>query len=244
MDIRESESGALDPNSEHGDSGLSRREALKKGAIAGGAIMWATPVIQSVGLSGALAQQPSPRPPQCQCIASACALRITGLVNVTACGNPQCVAEVFLGTARIATVLCATAETTPGANAACDASASVATLDIPPIAVTGTIGINIPRIQATVLTSSVSAPCNCAAPTVTSNVATLTIGGNNVTVPPPGGTTTVQTPAGTLLIAVGERTCVNGVTTVRALRISLGTLLDVVVAESAAGAVGCPCPTP
>ncbi|MDQ3681081.1 MAG: hypothetical protein M3378_11195 [Actinomycetota bacterium] len=69
MDIHEPESGASDPSSEQHD-GLSRREALKKGAIAGGAVIWAAPVIQSVGMSPAGAQQPSPAP-ACVCTGTA-----------------------------------------------------------------------------------------------------------------------------------------------------------------------------
>lgn len=40
---------------------INRREALKKGAIAGGAVLWVTPAVQSIGLSRALAQPASPR---------------------------------------------------------------------------------------------------------------------------------------------------------------------------------------
>ncbi len=43
-------------------SGFSRRQALKKGAIAGGAVIWATPVVQNIGLGRAFAQQASPGP--------------------------------------------------------------------------------------------------------------------------------------------------------------------------------------
>ena len=39
--------------------GLTRREMIKKGAIFGGTLMWVTPVVQSVGVSRALAQTPS-----------------------------------------------------------------------------------------------------------------------------------------------------------------------------------------
>jgi hypothetical protein len=39
--------------------GVTRREMIKKGAIFGGTLMWATPVVQSVGVSRALAQTPS-----------------------------------------------------------------------------------------------------------------------------------------------------------------------------------------
>lgn len=40
--------------------GLTRREALKRGALLAGGIAWATPVVQVVGMSPAYAQIPSP----------------------------------------------------------------------------------------------------------------------------------------------------------------------------------------
>lgn len=39
---------------------LTRRQALKRGAILGGALAWATPVVQVVGMRPALAQTVSP----------------------------------------------------------------------------------------------------------------------------------------------------------------------------------------
>lgn len=39
---------------------LSRRDALKKGAIAGGTVLWVTPVVQGIGMSQAFASHPSP----------------------------------------------------------------------------------------------------------------------------------------------------------------------------------------
>ena len=41
------------------NEGLTRREALKKGAMLGGALVWAVPVVQTVGMSAAMAQIPS-----------------------------------------------------------------------------------------------------------------------------------------------------------------------------------------
>ena len=40
--------------------GLTRRQALKKGAILGGALAWATPVVQVMGMKPAFAAVPSP----------------------------------------------------------------------------------------------------------------------------------------------------------------------------------------
>lgn len=40
--------------------GVSRRDALKTGAVFGGAVLWVSPVVQSIGISRAWAQQPSP----------------------------------------------------------------------------------------------------------------------------------------------------------------------------------------
>ena len=42
--------------------GVSRREALKKGAVVGGTVLWAAPLVQSLGMSAAAAQTVSPGP--------------------------------------------------------------------------------------------------------------------------------------------------------------------------------------
>lgn len=42
------------------NTGISRRDLLKKGAALGGAVMWATPVVQTLGMGRAFAQTASP----------------------------------------------------------------------------------------------------------------------------------------------------------------------------------------
>lgn len=42
------------------DSGLTRRQLLKRGAALGGALVWTTPVVQVIGLNPAFAQATSP----------------------------------------------------------------------------------------------------------------------------------------------------------------------------------------
>jgi hypothetical protein len=51
---------SMDDDQVEQDSGITRREALKRGAIFGGALVWATPVVQMVGMRPAFAQVPSP----------------------------------------------------------------------------------------------------------------------------------------------------------------------------------------
>lgn len=48
--------------SNHEPEGLTRREALKRGAKLTGAVLWVTPVVQAVGMRPALAQAVSPTP--------------------------------------------------------------------------------------------------------------------------------------------------------------------------------------
>lgn len=45
----------------HGEpeAGLTRRQALKRAAVAGGALVWATPVVQAVAMDAAHADRPS-----------------------------------------------------------------------------------------------------------------------------------------------------------------------------------------
>lgn len=68
-----------------GGSGISRRDAIKKGAVVGGAVVWATPVIQAIGVSPAGAQVASPVP-GCACTGTAsfdARATLTGLISGT-----------------------------------------------------------------------------------------------------------------------------------------------------------------
>lgn len=42
------------------ESGLSRRDVLKRGAVLGGSLIWAVPTIQAIGMSAAFANETSP----------------------------------------------------------------------------------------------------------------------------------------------------------------------------------------
>jgi hypothetical protein len=50
------------------ESGVTRREILKKGAALGGALVWGAPVVQVIGMRPALAQTPSPVCPNLYCV--------------------------------------------------------------------------------------------------------------------------------------------------------------------------------
>ena len=45
---------------ENQEQGISRRDLLKRGAALGGAVVWATPVVQTLGMGRAYAQTTSP----------------------------------------------------------------------------------------------------------------------------------------------------------------------------------------
>ena len=45
------------------NQGITRRDLLKKGAALGGAVVWVTPIVQSVGMGRAFASTPSPCTP-------------------------------------------------------------------------------------------------------------------------------------------------------------------------------------
>ena len=47
---------------ENETQGITRRDLLKRGAALGGAVVWATPVVQTLGMGRAFAQVPSPAP--------------------------------------------------------------------------------------------------------------------------------------------------------------------------------------
>jgi hypothetical protein len=51
------------------NQGITRRDILKKGAVLGGAVVWVTPIVQSVGMGRAFAQAVSPCMPPISYIA-------------------------------------------------------------------------------------------------------------------------------------------------------------------------------
>ena len=51
------------------NQGITRRDLLKKGAVLGGAVVWVTPIVQSVGMGRAFAQTTSPCTPPISYIA-------------------------------------------------------------------------------------------------------------------------------------------------------------------------------
>ncbi len=113
-----------------------------------------------------------------------------------------------------------------------DASASVGELKIVPLA----SGIAAPSITATGLSSSVSGGGSCAATTTGGAVGTLSIGDTSV---PILGTPNqvISLPGDVGTIALNQVTCIGGITTRRALHLSM-TLgeqtLEIIAAESSA----------
>lgn len=81
-----------------GNQGITRREALKKGALLGGALAWTIPVVQTVGMSAAFAQQPSEG--TC-CLRIAFAVEKTGANQVTFTGKLKNCGSANIDNARI-----------------------------------------------------------------------------------------------------------------------------------------------
>lgn len=222
-------------------SGISRRDAIKKGAVVGGAVLWATPVVQSIGMSPASATHVSPGVPHpcpaCpNCLAEATGLRALGLTAGTASGSGcQCVLNVNLNAGQIggasSQTVCGRAD-----SVTCSASSYVEGLVV-------RIADNA-RLEATVLSSCVS--CG----TGTSYVARLdlvtTLLGIDTRLQLNVGTgcnVGVAVPGFPLVqVVFNEQFCTDGTLTVRALRVTVLSL-DVIAAESKAGGAGCPCTT-
>jgi hypothetical protein len=213
---------------------FDRRRFMKRAAAVGG-VAWAAPVLTSV--SPALANGS----PCCTADATGLIVRVPpngDLVDaVFDTGPDPCVGEVDTGTINTAfgtllvqaTVVCAEESSPDGGP--CRASASIATLDV-----TGTaLPTLVNPIGATALTSAASATCATDCSTNgSSSVASLTLGGiaQNVA-------------ACNLsllgLVTVNEETCSGDRLVVRALHILIPNIIEIIAAESSAGAVGCPC---
>jgi hypothetical protein len=209
-----------------------RRTFLKRAAV-GGAVVWATPAILSVASAGA-ASGPPPPPGCTTCAASSYNALVTGTVlNAAVAVGPTRSSPPdqgsFPGLSVPGVISTGTLTVNSGqAAAVCSASA---TLD----STTILAGL----ISTGVLGSSISWPCDCSAPTVTTNVAGLTVAGNTVAVTGAANqhiaTITITVPlvsTTTVDIVANEQFCNNGLLTANALAITVkvfSELLDAVV---------------
>ena len=237
-----------------GDSGVSRRDAIKKGAVVGGAVLWATPVIQAIGISPASATHVSPNVPHCPCLtctANAVGLSVAGItVGGTADGTGapacQCVvktaAQVQAATVAVgnadAEVICASAD-----DATCTASAYVAGLEI-------LLATDVLLGTATYLRVSALGSCvNCG--TGASYVAEIRLvvetagivtSNTRVDLDVVSGCSSGASILGGLVeIRTNEQVCgTDDRLTVNALRVTVAGI-DVIAGQSIAGAPGCAC---
>ena len=69
----------------HTESGLTRREILKRGAVLGGALVWGTPVVQVIGMRPAMAQSTSDTCPNLYCVKAEWDETTQTLGSFTAC---------------------------------------------------------------------------------------------------------------------------------------------------------------
>jgi hypothetical protein len=237
-----------------GDSGVSRRDAIKKGAVVGGAVLWATPVIQAIGISPASATHVSPNVPHCPCLtctANAVGLSVAGItVGGTAdgTGGPACqcvvktaaqvqAATVLVGNAD-AEVICARAD-----DATCTASAYVAGLEI--LLATDLLLGTATYLRVSALGSCVS--CGTGASYVADVrlvVETAGLVTSDTEVPLVAGsacTSGASLLGGLVVIVANEQVCgTDGRLRVNALRVTVAGI-SVIAGQSIAGAPGCAC---
>ena len=241
--------------SEDVGSGISRRDAIKKGAIVGGAVVWATPVIQAIGITPAGAQIPSPTTlpgacPGCPtCTANATGLSALGINLATAdgTGGPDCEcvvdANVNAGTigAADAEVICARAD-----DATCTASSYVAGLVV---RLGSSLGNDV-FLEASALGSCVS----CGTGTsyvldlelVVRSLLGIVVSRTPITLTAVAGTSCTTGVNGVtgfpaLEIRANEQICGTNGLTVNALRVTLLGSFNVIAGQSRAGAGGCAC---
>lgn len=86
MGIDERETGMNQTTDDDSRSGVTRRDAIKKGAIVGGTVLWVAPLVQSVGMGSASAQTVSPGGGPCSCAGTSSfdvQATLSGLVNAS-----------------------------------------------------------------------------------------------------------------------------------------------------------------
>ena len=224
--------------SERPDREDSRRDFLKKSVLAGG-LVWAAPAVSTVTASGA---QAAGTPVAACCRSSAFGLQVSLLG-----GTPQtfgvggCVATVDLkagGTALLpavtvkASTVCGNSSSPAGGP--CTASASLVNLEIGGTALATTFPGGI---AASALSSTTAADCQACRTTGTSTLVGLRVGLTNVS----AGVCNLNLLG---LVAVNEQVCnADGILTVNALRVTVPGVINLIVAQSQAGAPGCACIT-
>jgi hypothetical protein len=229
----------------------NRREFLKKSALTG-AVMWAAPVVTTLPKAAAAGTTPAPCP-CANCVAKATALSSLGITLGVASGSDcNCVLDAKIKVDKIAgvsaQVACGKAD-----NATCTASSYVAGIRIRVGDLLNLLGVKIGGIfiEATVLNSCVD--CGTGASSIAQlklvtrdllgilqlSVDLNVVAGCNTGLNLSGNVGGIVLPH-LVALKFNEQFCTNGTLTVRALRVTvLG--LDVIAAESKAGAAGCPC---
>lgn len=231
----------------------TRRDLIKKSAVAGAAI-WAAPAILSVSRVAAASVVTPPGPGPCTtCNASAFGILVTGTVASaplvpigplpTTSGGLVCDTSVVPGVVTT-DVMCVQ---TFNDNDSCRATAIVNGLDI--------LG---GLVESGVIQSAASWACDCDPLTRTSSVAGLSVGGNpvvGINGTPNQTLATINVNLGILLnaavvITANQQSCVGGVASVNALVITITvssglvpvvvTNITVTIAHSQV-ANGCPC---
>lgn len=232
-----------------GDLGISRRQLIKRGAVVGGTVLWAAPVVQSLTTPALGATLYGAKCPNCT-TAAATGLRALGLTFGTASGS-ECRCAVNVN-ANAGTLAGASAQVACGKadNATCTASSYLAGLAVNlGSASNGSTAF----LEATALSSCVGGG------TGASQIARLELVLRNV-LGTEQGRALITVTAGcntgidlsdalaslgvTLLnpvaILFNEQVCDDGTLTVNALRVTVAGL-NVVAGQSRAGGSGCVC---
>ena len=234
-----------------GDLGVSRRQLIKRGAVVGGTVLWAAPVVQSL-TTPALGQTALYPPPCTNCAtAAAFGLRALGLTfgqaNGTGC---QCLANV---NATVGTIGGASAQLACGKAdaAACTASSYLAGLvvNLGPTSNGTTAFLEVSALSSCVANGTgASRIVGAGAKLVIKSL--LGVVGQAALTGFAGCNSGINIGAAlgqlgvTLLnpveIRFNEQECSGGVLTVNALRVTVAAL-SVVVAQAQAGGPNCTC---
>ena len=211
-----------------------RRDFLKKSLVAG-AVLWGAPAVTSLPGGKAWAQSYGP---QCACNGSAYALSVSLLGGPpTVFGMDGSVAAVgpipIPGGGSISATLLE-ANDTSSINGVCDGHAELAT-----IAVQVGTGPTALRVNAKTIFSDAQAGCAPCGTTAASSIASLRVNGINVNA---FGVCNLNV-LGLGLVFVNQQSCSGNTLGVNALRITVGTIVDIVVAHAEAGSTNCACAT-
>lgn len=236
-DVRDRPEGG----SGHERAGLSRRDVMRRGAVLGGAAVWAAPTVQSLGMRAAFASSGTPC---CHGKAFGLFVEIPGAGIKETFGEDTCVFESEMEQVGDPPEVSVKVEAVCGHNNSedppCEPDAHIAVLDVDIVL----DALTTLTVDAEVLTSTAQAPCRDCDTRGDADVTTLKVQGLSVTVDSECNFDVLAALGLDALdaeVIFNRQQCDGETLSVDALFIHVPGVATIIASHSEAGAMDCPC---